>query len=442
MAGSRQSLTSIDAVAIIVGIVVGAGIFRSPSIVAASAGSSASFLLLWPLGGAISLIGALCYAELASAYPDEGGDFHYFTLAFGKGVAFLFAWARLMVIQTGSIVILAFVFGDYSAQLLPIGRHASAIYAAGAIVLLTIMNALSVRGSTTTQDLLSAAKLLGLTFVFLVGLFFAPPASNAVLSPAPVAPFGLALVFVLLTYGGWNEIAFASAELRNVKRDMLRALVWGILIITVIFFLINLAYLHGLGLQGIRDSEVVAADLMRKALGEPGAKFISFLIAVTTLGAISGTIFTGARTNYALGRSFAPLRFMGGWSARTNSPLGALLAQGVISLVLVLLGAWQRRGFETLVGYTAPVFWLFFFLAGVSLLVLRRKQPDTPRPFRVPLYPLTPILFCATCAYMLWSSLAYTGLGAFAGVIVLLAGGVVLLIHTALGKTKREETGI
>jgi amino acid transporter len=300
------------------------------------------------------------------------------------------------------------------------------------------MNVLSVKRSTSTQNLLSAAKLLGLICVFLVGLFVAGSASNAATSNTHTAPLGLALVFVLLTYGGWNEIAFASAEFRNVQRDMLRALLWGILIITTIFFLMNLSYLHALGLQGIKESDVVASDLMRKVLGEHGARFISLLIAVTTLGAISGTIFTGARTNYALGRSFAPLRFMGRWSARTNSPLGALLAQGMISLGLVLLGAWQRRGFETLVGYTAPVFWFFFLLAAVSLMVLRRKDPKTPRPFRVPFYPLTPILFCASCAYMLWSSLAYTGLGALAGVIVLAAGVVVLLVHAVLSKDRNE----
>ncbi len=170
MGGPRQTLSVTDAVAIIVGIVIGAGIFRTPSIVAAATNSKSTFLLVWPLGGAISLVGALCYAELASAYPSSGGDYHYFRLSFGKWVAFLFAWARLTVIQTGSIVILAFVFGDYAAQLVPLGPHASAIYAAGSIIVLTVVNSLGVKQGTRTQNLLTGAKILGLVCVILVGI--------------------------------------------------------------------------------------------------------------------------------------------------------------------------------------------------------------------------------------------------------------------------------
>jgi APA family basic amino acid/polyamine antiporter len=431
---SRKQLSVVDAVAIIVGIVIGAGIFKTSSIVAATAGSKITFLLLWPLGGLISLVGALCYAELASAYPSEGGDYQYFRLSFGKSVAFLFAWARLTVIQTGSIVILAFVFGDYASQLFPLGHYASAIYAAVAIIILSILNSVSLKHSTRTQNLLSAAKILGLLCIITVGIWLptAPVSFNN--DYLPNRSVGLAMVFVLLTYGGWNEIAFASAEFRNLQRDMLRALLWGIFIITVVFVLVNIAYLNVLGLKGVSDSEVVAADVMRRAFGDYGAKFISILIAVSTLGAASGTIFTGARTNYALGRGFQPLRFMGKWHERTATPLAALLTQGVIALCLVAFGQWQRKGFETLVEYTAPVFWFFFLLTGVSLFVLRRKDPDTPRPFRVPVYPLTPILFCLASAYMLWSSVAYTGLGGLAGIGVLLVGVVVLFAGG--GRTK------
>ncbi len=422
-----KQLSVVDAVAIIVGIVIGAGIFKTPSIVAATAGSKTAFLLLWPLGGALSLVGALCYAELASAYPSEGGDYQYFRLSFGKWVAFLFAWARLTVIQTGSIVILAFVFGDYASQLFPLGPYASAIYAAAAIIILSILNSVSLKHSTRTQNLLSGAKILGLLCIIIIGIWLPTAPASVAQDSSPNRSLGLAMVFILLTYGGWNEIAFASAEFRNLKRDMLRALLWGIFIITLVFVLVNLAYVNVLGLKGVADSEVVAADLMRRALGEYGAKFISILIVISTLGAASGTIFTGARTNYALGRGFGPLRFMGKWHERTKTPLAALVTQGVIALCLVAFGQWQRKGFETLVEYTAPVFWFFFLLTGISLFVLRRKDPHTPRPFRVPLYPLTPILFCLASAYMLWSSVAYTGLGGLAGIGVLLVGVVVLL---------------
>ncbi|MBA2527744.1 MAG: amino acid permease [Pyrinomonadaceae bacterium] len=347
--------------------------------------------------------------------------------------------ARLAIIQTGSIAILAFVFGDYATQLVSLGEQSTAIYAGAAIILLTALNSFGVRHGTLTQRYLTGAKVLGLLSVVFIGFFLAGPNPPAALG-TPNGSFGLAMVFVLLTYGGWNEIAFASAEFRDVRRIM-RALLWGIAIITAVFLLVNVAYLRGLGLEGVARSQVVAVDLMEGTLGGSGAKFISLLIAVSSLGAASGTIFTGARTNYALGRSFRPLRFMGRWHAR-NTPLGALVVQGAIALLMVMFGAVERRGFETMVEYTAPVFWLFFLLAGSSLIVLRIRDPNTPRPFRVPLYPVVPLLFCSASAYMLWSSLAYSNVGALVGMLVLVIGAFVLLVARLLRKDQwAEEPG-
>ncbi|HBB31899.1 MAG TPA: amino acid permease, partial [Cyanobacteria bacterium UBA9273] len=225
----------------------------------------------------------------------------------------------------------------------------------------------------------------------------------------------------------WNEAAYISAELRNLERNMVRSLLWSLGIITVIYLAINVAYIHGLGLTQMAASEAVAADLMRRAVGEPGAWFISFAIAVSTLGAINATIFTGSRTNYALGRDFSLFSFLGSWHHRASTPTHALLVQGAIALALVLLGTMTRQGFETMVDYTTPVFWFFFLLTGVSLFVLRVREPRVPRPFRVPFYPLTPILFCLICGYLLYSSVVYTDFGALVGVAVVAAGVPLLL---------------
>ena len=424
----RPTLSLIDAVSMVVGIVVGAGIFKAPSIVAANVGSEMVFLLVWLVGGLISLIGALCYAELATTYPHPGGDYHYVLRAFGREVALLFAWARLTVIQTGSISILAFVFGDYAKELLPLGEHSSSLYAGLAIAVLTLVNATGVRQGKWTQNLLTTAKVLGLLVVFLVGIFVIEPVEMAVNRPSPGGFQGLAMIFVLLTFGGWSEAAYLSAEVRDARRNMKKALLLSIGIITAIFFLTNLAYLRGLGLTAITHSEAVAAELLRHSFGEPGAKSISLLVAVSALGAINGTIFTGARTNYALGRDFSLFRFFGRWNARADAPVNALIVQAAIALALVLLGSFTRKGFQTMVEFTAPVFWFFLLLAGLSLFVLRRKEPEISRPFRVPLYPLTPILFCATSVYMLQASLSYTGIGALVGVAVLLAGLPILML--------------
>lgn len=429
-AAPKPALAFVDAIALIVGIVIGAGIFETPSLVAAASGSEAVALSLWILGGGMSLVGALCYAELATAYPHAGGNYYYLMRAFGKNTAFFFAWARMTVIQTGSIALLAFVFGDYASQLLRLGNYSSSVYAAIAIALLTGLNIIGVQQGKWAQNWLTVAKVGGLLLVVIGGLAFAVPSIPEV----PAAPatsqtnFGMAMLFVLLSYGGWNEAAYISAELRNVNRNMVRSLLVSIGIITAIYLAINFAYIHGLGLANMAASEAVAADLMRRAVGEPGAWFISFLIAISTLGATNATIFTGARTNYALGQDFSGFSFLGRWHHRASTPANALLAQGAIALALVFLGTLTREGFKTMVDYTAPVFWFFFLLSGVSLLVLRVREPQVLRPFRVPLYPLTPLLFCAICAYLLYSSVAYTGIGALVGVAVAIAGAPLLLL--------------
>lgn len=426
MTAPKQSLTLADAVALIVGVVIGAGIFQTPALVANQTGSEIAVLFFWLLGGAVSLVGALCYAELATAYPDVGGVYYYLKRAFGRGVAFLFAWARMTVIQTGSIALLAFVFGDYASQIWRLGRFSPSIYAAVAIALLTALNIVGLQQGKWTQNLLSLAKVLGLLLVVIIGLTATPNIATSQQTSSS-GSWGLAMVFVLLSYGGWNEAAYISAEIKNGQRNIVRSLLLSIGIITAIYLLINWAYLRGLGLANMANSEAVAADLMRSLWGAPGAFFVSLLIAVSTLGATNATIFTGARTNYALGQDFSLFGFMGRWQQRPSTPTYALLLQGAIALALVVLGTLTRKGFETMVDYTAPVFWFFFLLSGISLLVLRKREPQIVRSFRVPFYPFTPLLFCAVCGYLLYSSLVYTGVGAVVGVAVVIAGIPVLL---------------
>jgi basic amino acid/polyamine antiporter, APA family len=420
----EPTLSLKDAVAMIVGIVVGAGIFRTPSLVAANVSSESGALLLWLAGGAVSLIGAFCYAELTSTYPHTGGDYHYLSRAYGRPLSFLFVWSRVTVIQTGSVAILSFVFGDYGSQLLRLGEYSPSIYAALVVVSLTGLNVLGVHHGTRTQNLLTAIEVFSLLLVIIAGLFFIdlPPAPA---QPAPpqssAGSIGLAMVFVLLTYGGWNEAAYISAE-TNSRRDVARALLLSIGIITGLYLLANWAYLRGLGLSGVARSDAVAANLMKTAVGERGALFVSLLVAISALTSVNATVFTGARTNYAFGRDFPLFGFLGRWKKPGNTPTNALLVQGVIALALILLGTLTRKGFVTMVEYTAPVFWFFFFMVGLSLIVLRIREPDVVRPFRTPFHPLLPLMFCASCLYMLQASIAYTGIGALVGVVVLLTG--------------------
>lgn len=434
-----RTLSLKDAVAMIVGIVVGAGVFRTPSLVAANVNSETNALLLWLAGGVVSLIGAFCYAELTATYPHTGGDYHYLNRAYGRPLSFLFVWSRVTVIQTGSVALLSFVFGDYASQLLRLGEYSSSIYAGVLVVVLTGLNVLGVRQGTRTQNYLTVVEVSCLIMIIIAGLFLIDPHSGAP-PPAPaqssIGSIGLAMVFVLLTYGGWNEAAYISGETTD-RRDVARALLLSISLVTGLYLLVNWAYLRGLGLSGVAGSEAVAADLMKRAVGERGALFVTVLVAISAITSANATVFTGARTNYAFGRDFPLFRFLGRWQAHGNTPTNALLVQGALALGLVLIGTQTREGFATMVEYTAPVFWFFFFMVGLSLIVLRIKEPDVVRPFRTPLHPLMPLAFCASCLYMLQASVVYvfessrrlssgdkgaSGIGALVGILVLLMG--------------------
>jgi basic amino acid/polyamine antiporter, APA family len=431
-----------EAVAIIVGIVIGAGIFKAPALVAGMAGSPGWMFGAWALGGLVSLIGALCYAELATAYPHAGGEYHFLHRAYGRNVSFLFGWARFSVITTGSIALLAFVFGDYVSEVLPLGPRGPALYAAAVITVLTWVNLRGIKTSAVAQTGFTIVEVAGLLLIVVAGLFLlgnegSPPAITSPATPASApsfAGFGLAMVFVLLTYGGWNDAAYISAELKDERRNMVRALVISIAIISTLYLLVTWAYWRGLGLEGMASSEAIAADLLRVAFGETASTLIAIMIAIAALTSINATMIVGARTSFAVGRDWPVLGRVGKWDESRGRPVAALLLQGAAALLLVGIGALAGSGFRTMVEFTAPVFWLFFLLSGLSLFVLRAREPQIERPFKVPLYPLLPLIFVAACGYMLWSSLSYVynqALGGFnaawIGVGVLAIGGVLLV---------------
>ncbi|MDB5509147.1 MAG: amino acid permease [Hyphomicrobiales bacterium] len=418
----RPKLSIVDGVSMLVGIVIGIGIFKTPSLVAMNVADETGFLGLWLAGGIITLIGAMVYAELASAHPSTGGEYHFLSLGLGKPVGLMFAWARISVIQTGAIAAVAFVFGDYAQQLMSLGAYGQAIYAAAGIALFTAINVAGATPSTRVQNIFTTLTVVAILALVVSGLMAdvapvtAPVAGASSITPAA----GLALVFILLTYGGWNETAYLSAELRDPKRSMGRVLVIGTLVIVVIYLLVNYSMLRVLGLEGLRQSNAPGAELMRASMGAPGAIIFSAFVCLAALSTLNATIFTGARVYHAVGNDIPMVRRLGVWNGPHETPTNALLMQAGIALALVFFGAVTRDGFQAMVDYTAPVFWCFLLLVGVSYFKLRVHASEGA--FRAPLYPLTPLLFCATCAYLLYSSLAYTGLGSLIGVAVLAAG--------------------
>jgi len=417
-----RQLGFFDAVCMMVGIVIGVGIYESPPRVAANVSDPTALLLAWALGGVLAFIGALCYAELATAYPRSGGDYVYLTRAYGSWVGFLYGWAELLVIRTGSIAAMSFVFSDYMTRIFPLGPRSSVVYAVCIVGLLSLVNVRGVREGTWTQNVLTVSKVLGISMIVLIGVFSAlTPGSSPSPSAISSGSFPLAMIFVLWTYGGWHENAYIAAEVKEPQRNIPRSLLFGTGLVTLMYLAINWAFLRGLGFQKVRASQAVAADVLSLSFGSAGAHLMVILVAVSALGAVNGQIFTGARISYALGQDHWSLSRLGTWSDRFGTPTWALITQALITMTLIVtIGS--RNGFEALVKYTAAVFWFFFLLTGVSLFVLRWKDREQARPYLVIGYPLTPLVFCMSSAYMLYGSLSYAPQESLLGAAIVLVG--------------------
>jgi len=438
-----------------IGIVVGAGIYETPPLVLRNVSGPWQAMGVWALGGALSLVGAFCFAELASTYPRSGGDYVYLTRAFGPWLGFLFAWFQLAAIRAANIAMMAFVFADYAASMWHVPFAWQWLWASGAVLVLAVLNLLGVVFGKGTQNVLTLAKVIGLGGVLVAGFAYAQPLT-AIEVPASSGPssLSLAMVLVLLTYGGWNDAAFVAAEVRGGPRAIARALLLGTAAITLLYLLINAAYLWGLGFDAARQSKAIAADLLARPLGEWGewgARAMSLLVMISALGAINGMLFSGARVYAALGSEHPVFAWLG--RSHQQTPWVALVVQAAISLVMIaVVGTpggrtlvndvlahagldavkWEGHGgFEILSVFTTPLFWLFFLLTGLSLFVLRQRDPDIDRPFTVPFYPELPLIFCGICAYMIYAGIEYAQMlhllgGLFAAAGILMAAGLLL----------------
>ncbi|QDV52393.1 APC family permease [Gimesia fumaroli] len=450
-----QKLSLWDTVNIIIGIVIGVSIFKVPSAVFSFSGSIEAGFVVWGLGGILMLAGALCYSELAAAIPETGGDYVFLSRTYGHGTGFLFGWAQFIVINPANIGIMSYVFADYAVSFLQgpnteTSNSWTVTLASLSVCSLIFLNLLGLVVGKWAQNILTLAKVIGLAAIAGAGIYLGM--TNTTPVPETVggesgsgANLGLAMVFVLYAFGGWNDAAFVAAEVKEPGRNIPRALMVGTIGILLIYLLINAAYLFGLGYQGLLDSPTPAATLLGNAWGDPGQKLISVIIMISSLGAINGLILTGSRVNVRLGMDHRFFAMLARWNHRVNAPIYSLLTQGLISVAMIVLvgtGAGQSLlelpfqllnwdiikwedyggGFETLLAATAPLFWIFFLLTGLSLILLRFKLPDLKRPFRVPLYPITPLLFCGTSLYMLYSSLMYAWGLTLLGVIPILIG--------------------
>ena len=434
-AAPKRQLTLFDSTCIIVGIIIGAGIYQSASLVACGVSSAWSLLGLWLLGGIISLCGAMGYAELASAYPREGGDYVYLSKAYGPFAGFLFGWLQLLVVRPADIATMAFAFATYALAIYnPLPGHekiSPRLYAAAAVVILTLVNVLGVRQGKWTQNLLTTLKALGLLALVAVAMF-APHQGAADATFGPI-PFSVALTIVLFTYGGWNEMAYVAGEVKDPGRNIVRALMLGTLSVIVLYLLFNGAFLYMLGHAGMASSKAVAADAMASAFPEIGGRLFSVLVCISALGAVNGLVFAGARISFAVGADHAAFRLVGKWNETTGTPVRALLLQAALAVTVILaLGS-----FLDAVLYTAAAVYLFYLATSVAVIVLRFRDPETPRPYRVSLFFLPTVVFCAVCAFLIYGAVTYKPLLSAVAIGLTLAGLPAYWLTTPIFRTFR-----
>ena len=407
-----------DASMVVVGGVIGSGIFLTPSAIARQTSSAAEQMLAWAIGGVIALIGALCYAELGARRPTAGGGYVYLREAFGLIIAFVFGWNLLVVNHSGSIAAVATVFVEYAGAAIGYTPDYPQAYAVGTIVFLTGINWFGIRAGSLTQNILTILKLLAISALIVVGLIArgAPP---PVAEPPAMNPFALGgvLMPVLFSYGGWYYVNDIAGEIRDPHRNLPRSLILGMLLVAACYLLANFAYLAVLGHEGLASSKAPAADLMRHVFGEPGARVIAVGIAISTLGFCNISLLSAARVFQVMGADGVFFRSAGKLHPRWRSPNVALVMLASWACVLALTGT-----FDQLLNYSTVGDWLGMAAVIATLFWYRRARSTEPTPFRVPLFPFLPALFLVIVLWVVgvttWNNPTDAGIG----ILITIAG--------------------
>jgi basic amino acid/polyamine antiporter, APA family len=375
-----------DATMIVMGGIIGSGIFINPSVVARQVGTPALILAAWAIGGAIALAGAFVYAELAALRPAVGGQYAYLREAFGPLVAFLYGWGLLLVIQSGGMAAVAVTFAHYARELtsLPLGVGA---LATAVLLVLTVVNCLGVRAGATLQSALMVIKIVAIVGLIVAGFFFAPPVASPLplqtLSTDPLTAMGAALVPVLFAYGGWQTASFVAGELKRPERDLPRGLLMGVVGVIVLYLAVSAVCLRALGPANLAATTTPASEVMRRALGEVGARAIAVGIAVSTLGFLSQSMLTAPRVYYAMASDGLFFRTVARVHPRTRVPVAAIALQGILAVVIALSGR-----YEQILNYVVSVDFIGFGLTGAALFVFRRRG-ERAASFRTPGHPVT-----------------------------------------------------
>lgn len=439
--GLRRELRLRDATAIVAGTIIGSGIFLVPGNIANQLSSFPLVILVWLAGGLLSLFGALALGELGASFPGAGGLYVYLRQAYGKTLGFLYGWALLALIHSGSIATLAVAFRIYLAQIFPLSITQQKLAGILCVLVLTGVNCLGVRSGKNVHNLLTVAKYLGLAIM--IGLLFygghlhllrASVWPKAGLS-ASAASFGVALIAVLWAYEGWHVLSFVSSEFKNTQRDLPRGLFFGTFIVVVTYLLANVAYYSVLTNTQLQHTQRAAATAVSAATGGGSAVFISVLILVSIIGATNGMILTGPRVYYAMAEEGLFFPIFGKVSARFRAPVFAILVQGLWAAGLTLLGSFQE-----LFTYVVFTGWIFYGLAVGGVIVLRIRRPELERPFRAPGYPWLPALFVLAAVGITLSAVIASPMHALFGIALVLTGLPLYALFVARIRSKRAKT--
>ena len=397
--GLRRTLRPRDLVFIVVGTVIGSGIFLVPGPVLRQTGGDVRLaLLVWVVAGVLSLLGALTYAEMGAAKPDAGGLYLYIRDAFGGLPAFLYGWTAFFVIGSGSVATLAVAFTSYLRQFVPVSPVAAKVVAALVVVVVMVVNVRGVRQGADVQNVTTAIKAGAIVVmsVLLLALGTRPEgvaASTALPGTSLLSGVGLAMIAVLWAYEGWQYVTFSAGETIDPQRTFPRAIVFGTVLLIAIYLVANVAYLAALGTSGVMASERVAADAVSAVLGPAAAKVIAAVILVSMFSAANGITLTAPRLYFSMARDRAFFAKLAEVHPRFGTPALAIVTSSIWAMLLAITGT-----FEQLLTYVVFIGWIFYALGGLAIFAYRRREPDMPRPFRTPGYPFTPILFVASAA--------------------------------------------
>ena len=435
-AGLVRTLRQGDLVLVVIGTVIGSGIWLVPgTVLRNTAGDPGVALLVWLVGGVCSLLGALTFAELGTSYPDAGGSFTYVREAFGRFPAFLLGWTLFLAVNTGSTATLAVAFANYAGELVPLGAAGRKVLPAIMIVAVSAVNIRGVRHGATVQNWSTAVKVAAILALAIAGLSLGAGggaatsrAFSAPLSPGLLSGSGVALLGVLWAYEGWINVTNSAGEALDPQRTFSRGIIVGTAALIALYLLANIGYLATLGPEGVAGSQRVAADAVRVLFGPVAAKLVSVAVLVSVFSAANGLALTGPRMYYAMARDGVFFRALGAVHPRFGTPAMAIAAGGAWAVLLTLWGS-----FEQLLTYVVFASWLFAALAAASVFVLRRRHPEARRPFRVPGYPVTPALYIVAALAIVANTVVARPVQALAGLGIVLLGTPVYFLWKERG---------